>query len=363
MNGFTLARFLLLFLILVILGSCKKGTIEPIVTHPPDEPYTLEIGFLPPPNLPFDNPLTREGVKLGRMLFYDTILSRDNSQACASCHLQSNGFTDPNQFSTGINGFEGPRNSMSSFNMAWNDNGFFWDGRATLLRHQVLLPIQDELEMDETLANIVIKLNASSLYTTQFNRAFGTTIIDTVLISKALEQFLLSIVSNRSKYDKYLAGEYSLTAIEERGRYLFFNEVNPGFPQFSGADCVHCHSGANFSNNLYMNNGLDTDAGMTDLGRQLVTNNPSDKGRFKVVSLRNIELTGPYMHDGRFNTLEEVIDHYDLVQNSSTLDPSFEQQLPNGLQLSVSDKEALVKFLKLLTDESLATDTRYSNPF
>jgi cytochrome c peroxidase len=357
-------KFALLTLVVVAFVSCKKGTIEPYDEYPADEPYNFTIGNMTPPtNLPGDNPLTREGVKLGRMLFYDKILSKDNSQACASCHLQNNGFSDPNQFSTGVNGLEGPRNSMSSFNMAWNDNGFFWDGRAALLRHQVLLPIQDELEMDEALNNIVSKLNNSQLYKIQFKRAFGIEVIDTVYIAKALEQFILSIVSNNSKYDKYLAGEYTLTQLEERGRFLFFNEVNPGFPQFSGADCVHCHSGANFSNNLYMNNGLDIDADMTDLGRQLVTNSPSDKGKFKVVTLRNIELTAPYMHDGRFNTLEEVIDHYDLVKNSSTLDPSFEQQLPNGLQLSAYDKSALVAFLKLLTDESLATDSRFSDPF
>lgn len=357
------SHLILLVFFFLLFTACKKDHPNPVEVYPPDVPYLLEYGFLPSPNLPQDNPLTREGVQLGRMLFYDKILSRDNSQACASCHLQSNGFTDPAQFSVGINGLSGFRNSMSTFNLAWNTNGFFWDGRASVLRHQVLEPIQDELEMDETLAHVVLKLKNSSLYKTQFKKAFNTDEIDTILVARALEQFLFSIVSHKSRYDQYLAGNYTLSEQEERGRYLFFNEVNPGFPELSGADCVHCHSGLNFSNNLYMNNGLDMDANMTDLGRQMVTNNPNDKGKFKVVSLRNIELTAPYMHDGRFNTLEEVVEHYNLVKTSSTLDPSFEQQLPNGLQLTESDKQALVAFLKLLTDPSLATDARYSTPF
>lgn len=363
MEAKLILRFLSIFLIPALLLSCKKGTYTPVGDDLPDEPYILEYGFLPPPNLPQDNPLTREGVLLGRMLFYDNILSKDQSQACASCHNQNTGFTDAMQFSIGVNGEPGLRNSMSAFNMAWNTNGFFWDGRAQLLRHQVLLPIQDELEMDESLTNVLTKLNGSLLYKGQFYKAFGTTTITEELIAKALEQFLLSIVSSDSKYDQYLAGTYTFSELEERGRFLFFTEVNPGFPEMSGADCVHCHSGLNFSNNMYMNNGLDTDSEMTDLGRQNVTNNPNDKGKFKTVSLRNIELTAPYMHDGRFNTLEEVVQHYNLVSQSSTLDPSFEQQLPNGLQLSEYDIQALVAFLITLTDESLASNAKYATPF
>ena len=252
---------------------------------------------------------------------------------------------------------------MSVFNMAWNDNGFFWDGRADLLRHQSLLPIQDDLEMDETLENVVNKLQTSGIYPKQFDRAFGTSQIDAILISKALEQFMNSIVSNNSKYDDYLAGKYNLTDQEERGRFLFFTEFNPGFPSESGADCQHCHGGANFENDNYMNNGLDDNSSITDIGRQDVTGLSKDKAAFKVTSLRNIELTAPYMHDGRFKTLEEVIDHYNLVKTSNSLDPSFLQQLPNGLLLTSEDKQALVSFLKTLTDQTLISNPEYSNPF
>lgn len=344
---------------LVVL-SCRR---DPIITEEPDAPYTLDIGSFPTPDIATDNPLTREGVKLGRMLFYDKILSRTETQACASCHMQQFAFNDTLKFSLGVKGLEGKRNAMSVFNMAWNSNEFFWDGRAHLLRHQSLKPIQDNLEMDETLANVVSKLQASSIYPDQFRRAFGTTQIDTILVSKALEQFMNAIVSNNSKYDMYLAGSATLTAEEERGRFLFFTEYNPLFPLASGADCQHCHGGANFENDKYMNNGIDNDMGITDIGRQAVSGNANDKGAFKVPSLRNVALTAPYMHDGRFKTLNEVVDHYNLVKSSTTLDPSFLQQLPNGLQLSASDKLALVAFLKTLTDTKLTTNPEYSSPF
>ncbi len=347
--------------IVTLIHSCDKDP-KPVLEEA-NSPYILDIGAFPAPSIASDNPLTTEGVKLGRMLFYDKILSRTKTQACASCHMQEFAFNDTARFSIGVNNLRGGRNAMSVFNMAWNTNQFFWDGRSNLLRHQSLKPIQDNLEMDETLANVVSKLQASSLYPNQFKKAFGTSQIDTLLISKALEQFMNSIVSNNSKYDKFLAGQATLTAQEERGRFLYFTEYNAGFPAKSGADCQHCHGGANFENDLYMNNGLDADINITDIGREKVTGKAADKAKFKVVSLRNIELTAPYMHDGRFKTLEEVIDHYNLVKNSSTLDASFQQQLPNGLQLTTADKQALVSFLKTLTDTKLITNPEYKNPF
>jgi cytochrome c peroxidase len=298
------------------------------------------------------------------MLFYEKMLSKNNTQACASCHLQQFAFNDTARFSIGVEGLKGKRHAMSVFNMAWNTNGFFWDGRSNLLRHQSLQPIQDALEMNETLSNVISKLQSSSTYPDQFKKAFGTSQIDTLLISKALEQFMNSIVSNNSKYDDYLAGKATLSAEEERGRFLFFTEYNPAFPNASGADCQHCHGGANFENDKYMNNGIDTDASITDIGRQKVTGMASDKAKFKVPSLRNIGITAPYMHDGRFKTLEEVVDHYNLVKTSATLDGSFFQQLPNGgLQLTAADKAALVAFMHTLTDNKLTTDSRFSNPF
>ncbi len=345
----------------IILESCEK---DPKVIEEPNKPYNLEYGKLPPPQIANDNPLTEQGVQLGRMLFYEKMLSSNNLMSCASCHNQKTAFSDTNKFSVGVLGLLGGRQAMSVFNMAWSSNGFFWDGRARLLRDQSLKPIQDPLEMHETLPSVIAKLQASELYKSQFKKVFGSEEINAEKMSKVMEQFMNSIVSYNSKYDDYLAGKTALTATEERGRFLFFTEYNPSFPNASGADCQHCHGGANFENDKYMNNGLDNDANMTDIGRQEVTNNVADKAKFKVTSLRNVELTHPYMHDGRFGTLEEVVEHYNLVTNSSTLDGSFQQQLPNGgLQLSALDKTALVAFLKTLTDTKLTNDLRYSNPF
>ncbi len=350
----------------LIFCSCSKNDDEEaytLVSEIPDAPYVLNSGIFPTPNIPSDNLLTREGVKLGRMLFYEKMMSKNATQACASCHNQQTAFSDSRRFSVGINNLPGTRHSMAIFNMAWNTNEFFWDGRAHLLRDQALLPIQDPTEMDETLVNVTSKLQTSTIYPKQFQKAFGTITITPLLISKALEQFMNSIVSNQSKYDKFLAGTTTLSPVEERGRFLFFKEYNPFFPDESGADCAHCHGGDNFENDKYMNNGLDIDADFIDIGRQNVTGSLSDKAKFKVPSLRNVELTAPYMHDGRFNTLENVIDHYNLVKNSTTLDASFGQQLPNGLKLTLADKAALISYLKTLTDNVLITNPEYSSPF
>lgn len=344
------------------LEACQKDTPTPN-PDPTNPAYELSYQNLPEPSIPADNPLTVEGVKLGKLLFYEKMLSGDGSQSCADCHRQANAFTDTAQFSIGIAGLPGKRQAMAIFNMLWNSNGFFWDGRAALLRHQALLPIQDPLEMNETLANVVSKLSQSTLYPAQFEKAFGSAEINETRISLALEQFMNSIVSSSSKYDDFLQGKQSLTPSEERGRKLFFAEYNPFFPEESGADCAHCHSGVNFENNLYMNNGVDSFYAGMDIGRQSVTNNPNDRGRFKVTSLRNIELTPPYMHDGRFQTLEQVIDHYNTgLHDSPTLDPALKNTLGTGLMLDAQDKADLIAFLKTLTDTKLITNPAYANP-
>lgn len=350
----------------IIFQSCQQEPEEEINLVKYDStPYQLPTGAFEKPPISSDNELTLSGVQLGRMLFYEKKLSATQTQSCASCHRQEDAFTDTAQFSEGVRGLFGHRNAMAIFNMAWNTNEFFWDGRANLLRHQSIMPIEDPLEMDETLENVINKLKGEEAYRNQFTRAFGTAEITEEKISLALEQFMNSIVSVDSKYDKYQRGIAQLDSLEERGRFLFFAEFNPGFPNLSGADCAHCHSTINFSNNRYLNNALDSDADMTDLGRMDVTNNPSDRGKFKVTSLRNIALTPPYMHDGRFKTLEEVIDHYDSgMKNSSTIDPTLIYPLNNGgLQLSATDKKALVAFLKTLTDDNLMTNPIYSDPF
>ncbi len=353
----------LILLIGFVIGACKDDdqTSEAVYD---DTPYILSYGAFPAPDLPADNPMTIEGVELGRMLFYEPRLSRDGSQSCATCHLQPFGFTDTARFSLGVRELEGKRQAMSVFNMAWHSNEFFWDGRAHLLRDQALLPIEDSLEMDETLPNVIAKLSATKMYRDQFVRAFDSEEITPEKMGLAMEQFMLSIVSHKSKYDRYLAGEVELTPSEERGRVLFSAEYNPFFPEDSGADCAHCHGGINFENDQYMNNGLDVDADQTDIGREEVTGDPNDRAKFKVPSLRNIELTAPYMHDGRFQTLEEVVDHYNTgIQESATADQTVLNTKETGLLLTEQDKVDLINFLKTLTDESLGTNEAYQSPF
>lgn len=360
-----LRKYLPLLCLLTFM-ACDKDDEQPKEVIMQDTtPYSLEYGVqFPDPELPADNLLTEQGVKLGRMLFYEPKLSKDGSQACASCHRQADGFSDSLRFSLGVEGLQGKRQAMPIFNMAWHTNEFFWDGRAHLLRNQALLPIQDPLEMNETLENVMTKLRAEKDYKDQFTRVFGSDEITPEKMALALEQFMLSIVSFNSKYDKYLAGEVELTESEARGRMLFQTEYNPFFPEFSGADCAHCHSGIQFMNNEYMNNGLDTDAEQGDMGREKVTNNPADRARFKVPSLRNIAVTQPYMHDGRFATLEAVIDHYNEgIRASATAEPAILNTKDTGLFLTDQDKQDLVNFLKTLTDEVYLNNEKYQSPF
>ncbi|NOQ70392.1 MAG: c-type cytochrome [Crocinitomix sp.] len=357
----------------ILLASCKKD--PPYVgeyAEYDNAPYSLKLtnNTLPVPNLPADNLLTIEKVKLGRMLFYEKALSKDGSMACASCHLQEDGFSDSDQFSEGVDGLFGARQAMAVVNLAWNENGFFWDGRAELLRHQSVLPIQDPLEMNETLENVIAKLETKELYSLQkiykdqFVRAFENGAINELNISLALEAFMMSIVSDDSKYDRYLVGTATLTDSEERGRELFFGEYNEFFPETSGADCAHCHTGTNFENDKYINNGLDSEVDFTDLGRYDVTEDDADKAKFKVTSLRNIAQTGPYMHDGRFNTLEEVVNHYNgELHSSSTLDPALASTMGTGLMLDADEIADLIAFLHTLTDETYLNNADYKTPF
>ena len=351
--------------LVVGLQACKKDEPKPGDNVSYDgTPYILDIGDFPAPPIASDNQLTNQAVELGRMLFYEKKLSKDNTMSCADCHRQEHAFSDTTRFSIGVDGFPGGRQAMAVFNMAWHTNEFFWDGRAHLLRDQSLKPIQDSLEMAETLPNAIAKLEAQQMYKDQFMRAFGSEEITSEKMSLAMEQFMNSIVSINSKYDRYLRGEENLSASEERGRKLFFTEYNQFFPDSSGADCAHCHTPRNFANNMYMNNGLESDATLTDIGREAVTKDPADRGKMKVPSLRNIELTAPYMSDGRFKTLEEVVDHYNNgLQMSATLDPALVQTMATGLMLDAQDKADLIAFMKTLTDSDMLTDARYSSPF
>lgn len=347
-------------LALVGITSCHDE--EHVVYDP--TPYTLDVGMFPNPNIPQDNIPTVEGVELGRMLFYEKRLSKGSLQACADCHQQKDMFSDIRQFSVGVDQLPGRRQAMAIFNVAWHHQGMFWDGRSPSPRDQALRPIQDPLEMHETLPNAVAKLNDEQLYKDQFLRAFGDDVITPERIGLAIEQFEFTMISNQSKYDHYLQGQVLLTDSEERGRVLFFSEFDPLSGQ-KGGECFHCHGGFNFTENNFSNNGLDTDQSLTDLGRYEVTQDPVDKGKFKVPSLRNIAFTAPYMHDGRFATLEQVVEHYNTgVKMSTTVDPLlFHSTEPGGLQLSAQEKADLISFLLTLSDEHFKNDAKFSNPF
>ena len=313
-----------------------------------------------------NNPVTDWGATLGRVLFYDKNLSLNKTISCASCHKQANGFSDPATKSAGFNGGLTGRHSMSLVNAKYYPNGrFFWDQRANTLEQQTLIPIQDMVEMGMTLPELQSRLQSLPYYPILFSKAFGNDAINSTRISQALSQFVRSIVSYQSKYD---AGRQAFppgppppnvifsnfSAAENRGKELFL----------STAGCAPCHGSETFTAPLEKNNGIDLIN--TDRGFGLITGNPAMDGHFKVGSLRNIEMTAPYMHDGRFNTLEQVIDHYsDGVKSNPNLSPQL--RLPNGaprnLNLSPGDKAAIVAFLKTLTDPTLATDVRFSNPF
>jgi cytochrome c peroxidase len=340
--------------------------------------YLSTLGLRP--QIPADNQLTNEGVKLGRMLFYDPILSADSTVSCASCHNQKHGFTDNGKkFSTGINGHIGKRNTMPIFNLMWHLDGFFWDQRSDILRHQALEPIVDETEMGETLGSIVAKLEASSVYPSYFEKAFGSSDIDEELVGKALEQFMLSIVSLRSKFDRVEAGIDSFTVLEKTGAIVFngnidgtneaipiHKEIDPNNPKNYLADCGHCHSQSLslFRVKEAHTNGLPSNG---DLGKGEITQNPNDNFRFKTPTLRNIAVTAPYMHDGRFQTLEEVVQFYlsDMNANSpvSLSDAPSMHILKDSVYLNEYHKKALIAFLHTLTDEEFMEDRRYSSPF
>jgi cytochrome c peroxidase len=240
---------------------------------------------------------------------------------------------------------------MPLFNLAWR-NSFFWDGRAPSLRKQALMPIQDHAEMDENLTNVCARLTANADYTNAFRAAFDPPEITPEKIGLAIEQFLLTLTSFDSKFDRVLRGAEQFTDPEKRGFQLFSTEYDPRRGQF-GADCFHCHGGALFQSQTFANNGLDSE--FSDVGRAKITSNKSDEGKFAVPSLRNVALTGPYMHDGRFKTLEEAIDHYCKgVKRSATLDPNLAKHPDGGVPLSKSDQQALVAFLSTLTDSRFA---------
>jgi cytochrome c peroxidase len=348
--------------IVVVIVCMATTTINKWVGTPQPVPYPVYFGnriFVPD-----DNPITKEGVQLGRMLFYEATLSANNRMSCATCHQQALAFTDGQTFSTGVDGTVTDRNSMSLANLLWIRN-FFWDGRANGLEQQAETPLTNPHEMGQSLAASAKKLQAIKMYPPLFAKAFGSATITGSNIVKALAQFERTLVSANSKYDQYLRGEYQPTASELNGIALFFASPD-ATNHVRGASCGHCHGGPKTFSELYHNNGLDSVP--KDLGREKITGQAYDRGRFRVVTLRNIALTAPYMHDGRFKTLEEVVDHYnEHIQQSATLSVFLQNNSNDGkgteLALTSQEKKDIVAFLHLLTDSSFITDKRFSNPF
>ena len=354
-------KYCVFFLGAFFLLSCNKDKVR----YDP-RPYSLEIpSHFPQMVMPIDNPLTEEGVELGRYLFYEKLLSGDNTMSCASCHSPQNSFSDNDQFSDGIDGILGTRHSMALINLGWEDY-FFWDGRATSLEQQILEPVPNPIEMHQSWKNTVSKLSADMTYRNRFFRAFGTSNIDSTQVAKAIAQFLRTMVSSNSKYDvmyKYINGQ-ALTSNESQILATVDAEEWAGYDLFkslNGADCFHCHNGPLMRVKKFSNNGLD--AVITDLGRGGVTGNPNDNGKFKVPTLRNIALTAPYMHDGRFATLDEVIEQYSTgVHPSLTIDPLIEYANQGGVQLDAQEKLLLKKFLMTLTDLEFVNNPKFKDP-
>ena len=330
-------------ILILILFSCQRDIpyVEPFVYNPTYVVLEKPKGF-PQASIPEDNPMTEEGIKLGKKLFYDPILSGNNTMSCADCHFQANSFSDPAQFSVGIEGVLGDMNASTIVNPAWNTSNF-WDGRSVTLEDQAFGPVTSFIELHSpSWHEVSRKLMANDTYKHMFREAFNIEVIDSNYVVKAIAQFERTLISADSKFDKFLDYRASLTPSELRGKEIFNTEKG---------DCFHCHSYPLFTSNDFHNNGLDPELEM-DNGRFNVTGDINDKGKFKSPSLRNIELTAPYMHDGRFQTLEEVIEHYNFGgHNSTTVDPLM-KKVGVGLGLSQQNKVDLINFLKTLTDTS-----------
>jgi cytochrome c peroxidase len=347
----------------------RDGAVSiPRTLRLPAKPYTYAGVELPAhyttaaakrfDNTPQDNPTTDAGAALGRVLFYDTRLSANNTVSCASCHVQAHGFADPNGVSRGFAGGHTDRHAMNLVNLRFHPRArFFWDERAGNLEEMTLLPIENSLEMGQKLDQLPAILGRAGQYGDLFRDAFGDAQITAERIGRALAQFLRSMVSYQSRYDEGRAAvrsiaddfpNYSLQ--ENRGKALFMR------------NCAVCHlenQEAHFVVNAPVNTGLDEDPRTTDGGVGDITLRPADMGHFKSPSLRNVEVTGPYMHDGRFTTLEAVLEHY---SSGGKNHPNKDIRV-QPLHFTASEKAALIGFLKTLTDHRFLTDPKFSDPF
>lgn len=364
-----------LFTALVLaFSACQKdepgNPIAPaedgLIDAPYDpQPYEIEVPeWFPKPILPAGNPLTVEGIALGRRLFFDPILSSDSTQSCSTCHDPKLSFADGQKVSRGVLGIDGRRSSMAIINMAYNTKGFFWDGRAATLEEQALLPVEDHTELNESWENVVEKLRRHKDYPAMFRKAFGIgkkSEISKELAVKAIAQFERTLISYQSRFDQVVWEQQGWpTDAEQRGRDLFFVEFANNSLDHPG--CSHCHGGLLFTENNYFNNGLDSVATLNDFadtGLGGVTGNIYDNGKFRAPTLRNIALTAPYMHDGRFATLGEVLDHYasgghSAINEDANIKP---------FTLSEQQKQDLISFLNMLTDTSFIHNPAFQPPF
>ena len=347
MRKWTTILFVILFVVGAshLLEACNKRDKELHKTTPVT--FAVPEGF-PQPQYNFAaNPLTKEGIELGRKLFYDGILSQDGNFPCASCHQQFAAFaTFDHDLSHGFDNAFTTRNAPGLFNLAWQA-AFHHDGGINNIEVQPLAPITAQNEMAETVENVIKKLKADAQYRQLFQKAFGDDDINSQRMLKALTQFQLTLVSANSKWDKVKRGEAQFTEYEQRGYAIF------------QAKCNSCHTEPLFTDNSFRNNGLPVNSFLKDEGRFGITNKAEDKGKFKVPSLRNVELTFPYMHDGRYYTLEAVMEHYNSrIVQGPTLDPL----LKNGIPLSRAEVVDIVAFLKTLTDRDFVKDPRFAQP-
>lgn len=353
---------LMLFLLTVIIGLSAWTYYNNDI---PTGPYKLNypVNFGNRINTPADNPITKQGVYLGRLLFYETRLSANNTLSCSSCHQQDKAFTDGKALSEGVDHVLSSRNSMSLANLLWARK-FFWDGRVASLEDQAGVPLSNPHEMGQSLAVSSQKLSETKQYPAIFKVVYGDTNITGDRIVKAIAQFERTLISDNSRYDQYMRNAYTPTKDEMAGMALFNQAPEPA-KGIRGANCAHCHGGTKNYMELFHNNGLDSIP--NDNGIEALTGLPSDRGRFKVPTLRNIALTAPYMHDGRFKTLDEVVNHYSEHIKQSTALSAFlqgESNIKGGTSLNLlpHEKKALIVFLNMLTDSTFITDPKFSNP-
>lgn len=354
---------LFLFSFLIAVSACRdnlvddeKGDLTDISYAPTTYALVVPEGF-GQPFLPEDNPFTQEGIDLGKALFFDPILSVDSTISCSSCHLQAQSFNDPRAFSTGVNGLAGDRSSMSLMNLAFENNGFFWDGRSASLEAQALIPVEHPKEMAANWVDIELKLRNHLVYPTLFRKAFGiknVTEINRQLVARALAQFERTLISSNSKFDRILAGTEKFSDLELYGYKMYLDED----PDIKDAECGHCHSIPLMTSTQFFNNGLDPAPNLIefpDLGLGKFTGRQIDNGKFKAPSLRNIMLTAPYMHDGRFADIDAVLDHYSSGGNwAPNKDP-----LIYPTEFTSLERRALKAFLETLTDTSFVQNAKF----